>query len=123
MAAMAVGQDEVEGAPLRGIPGGHEGGGFGGRACLEREQGQFPAGALARLRPQAAHPIEHGGHDAMVVHGHPTAATQPVFPADQAGPMGGGWVPGAVQPLIAIGGDEEGPGGTGAMEQDDGAHG
>ena len=96
-----------------------------GRRVIQRQQRQLAAAALAGGRAQAAGPVQHRRDDAMPVHPHPGAAARAVAAGNHVrliGPVRGRRVPGAVQQLVAVGGEQQRPGVAGADQQDDGAH-
>ena len=76
---------------------------------IERQQRQFAPAALPPGRPKCAGPVQHGGNDAEAVHPHPGPSGHAVPPGDGAGMVGPPRVrrvPGAVQPFIAINGEQ-----------------
>ena len=91
----------------------------------ESHQRQLSPASLAGRGAEAPGAVEHGSDHPMPVHAHPGPAPGAVPSCHDAGPLrpvSSRGVPGPVQHLVAVGGEDERPGMSGTDQQDDGAH-
>ena len=126
VAAIAVGQQHIEGPVGGGVEIGQRFRRQRRIGMVQRIQHQLAPAALAGGRAQCADPVQDRRRHAMIVEAEPASARQHVEPGCHVRPVfpvPGRRLPGPAGHLVPVGGDQDRPVMAGTMQQNDGAHG
>ena len=109
---LCVRQDHVEASPATRVQRPDPLGRRKRTVMFQGQKRQFTPAPFARGWAKAAWAVQHGRGQAVPVHTHPGAASRTIPAGGHSWavwPVLGWWLPGAVQPLIAVGREQQRP--------------